>query len=270
MTIIKISGDKDPYKPPEPEVGGVLPPKDPLAALEDDETLAAVAISMRKGKKGRCAGLATLLLILSCGIITVGLITGLYLWHQTYGPGGRRGICGATYVEGDRMGLLQETVHLPDDDTALLDVPAIGHWQRSRITHAFDVKKTAIEDLDNHRCYIMDLDEELVKPPANLWELIVKIRRGEYFPNEEVIRRTMRVNRGPLSLAELRSFGVWIYNACESVPTYTLVEVDEADRILDREPRDDDDDFRKKRSADVTSFAGFGGGNIQEVSIVNV
>ena len=74
------------------------------------------------------------------------------------------------------MGLLQETVHLPDDETALLDVPAIGHWQRSRITHAFNVKKTAIEDLDNHRCYIMDLDEELVKPPANLWELIVKIR----------------------------------------------------------------------------------------------
>merc|ERR1719187_2650881 len=114
----------------------------------------------------------------------------------------------------------------------------------------------------------MDLDEELVKPPANLWELIVKIRRGEYFPNEEVIRRTMRVNRGPLSLAELRSFGVWIYNACESVPTYTLVEVDEADRILDREPRDDDD-FRKKRSPGAdTSFAFYAGEGLAEINLV--
>jgi len=270
MTIIKISGaEKDPYKPPEPEVGGALPPKDPLVGLEDDETLAAVAVSMRKPvKRGRCAGLATLLLMLSCGIITVGLITGLYLWHQTYGPGGRRGICGATYREGERMGLLQESVHLPDDDTELMDVPAVGHWQRSRITHAFNVRKTAIEDLDNHRCYIMDLDEELVQPPASLWELIVKIRRGDFFPNEEVIRRTMRVHRGPLSLEELRTFGMWIYSACESVPTYTLVQVDEADRILDREPRDGDG-FRKKRNADMVAFSYYGG-NDKGVAEINV
>jgi len=275
MTIIKINGDKEPYKPPEPEVGGSLPAKsqDPLSALENDEVLAAVAISMRKpGKKGRCAGLATLLLIISCGIITVGLITGLYLYHQTYGPGGRRGLCGATYREGERMGLFQESVHLPDDDTELMDVPAIGHWQRSRITHAFSVGKTAIEDLDNHRCYIMDLDEELVKPPASLWELIVKLRRGDFFPNEEVIRRTMRVDRGPLSLDELRAFGSWIYNACGGVPTYTLVPADEADRILDREPRDDDDlenGFRRKRSAGLQRFGYYGAGEgVAEINIL--
>jgi len=269
MTIIKISGDKDPYKPPEPEVGGTLPPKDPLAALEDDETLAAVAISMRKsGRNRRCAGLATLLLVLSCGIITVGLVTGLYLWHQTYGPGGRRGICGATYREGERMGLFQESVHLPDDDTELLDVPKMGHWQRSRITHAFNVKKTAIEDLDNGRCYIMDLDEKLVKPPTSVWELIIKIRRGDYFPQEEVIRRTMRIDEGPLSLDELRAFGVWIYNACEAMPTYTLVEVDQADRILDREPRDDDG-FRRRRSpGSDTSYAFYAGASLAEINLV--
>lgn len=285
MTIIKISGDKEPYKPPEPEVGGALPPKDasctlldeekikptsdPLAALEDDETLAAVAVSMRKAGKGRrCAGLATLLLVLSCGIITVGLITGLYLWHQTYGPGSRRGICGAAYREGEKMGLFQERVHLPDDDTELLDVPKIGHWQRSRITHAFNVRKTAIEDFDNRRCYIMDLDEKLVKPPTSVWELIIKIRRGDYFPQEEVIRRTMRIDEGPLSLDELRAFGVWIYNACESMETYTLVEVDEADRILDREPRDDDG-FRRKRSPGAdTSFAFYAGEGLAEINLV--
>jgi len=273
MTIIKLSGDKEPYKPPEPEVGGSLPAKDPLTALENDEVLAAVAISMRKpGKKGRCAGLATLLLIISCGIITVGLITGLYLWHQTYGPRGRRGLCGATYRDGERMALLQESVHLPDDDTELMDVPAIGHWQRSRITHAFSVGKTAIEDLDNHRCYIMDLDQELVKPPASLWELIVKIRRGEYFPNEEVIRRTMRVDRGPLSSDELHAFGTWIYNACGGVPTYTLVQADEADRILDREPRDDDLEdgvYRRKRSAGLQRFGYYAAGpGVAEVNIL--
>ena len=70
-----------------------------------------------------------------------------------------------------------------------------------------------------------------------------------------MIRRTMRIDEGPLSLDELRAFGVWIYNACESMETYTLVEVDEADRILDREPRDDDG-FRRKRSPGAdTSFA---------------
>merc|ERR1739838_1026681 len=90
-------------------------------------------------------------------------------------------------------------------------------------------KKTAIEDLDNRKCFIMDLDENLVKPPTSVWELIVKIRRGDYFPQEEVIRRTMRVDRGPLTLEELRPFGRWIYNACGGLPTYTLVNVDEAD-----------------------------------------
>ena len=67
----------------------------------------------------------------------------------------------------------------------------------------------------------------------------------------------MRVDRGPLSLDELRAFGSWIYNACGGVPTYPLVPADEADRILDREPRDDDDlenGFRRKRSAGLQRF----------------
>jgi len=276
MTIIKISGDKEPYKPPEPEVGGELPPKDPLAHLDDDVLVGGlpVGISVRKPGKGRrCAGLATLLLVLSCGIITVGLITGLYLWHQTHGPGGRRGICGATYREGERMRLFQESVHLPNDDTELIDVPQMGHWQRSRVIHSFSVRKTAIEDLDNRRCYVMDLDEKLVKPPANVWELIVKIRRGDYFPQEDVIRRTMRVDAGPLTLSELREFGPWIFNACEALPTFTLVNVDEADRILDREPRDggaleDDDVLRKRRSTDEKYFASFAGSSLAEIVVV--
>lgn len=273
MTIIQISGDKDPYKPTEPEVGGELPPKDPLAILEDDPIAVPVGIAVRKPNKNRrCAGLATLLLVLSCGTITVGLITGLYLWHQTYGPGARRGICGATYMEGERMGLFQETVHLPSDDTELIEVPQVGHWQSSRVIHAFSVKKTAIEDLDNRKCFIMDLDENLVKPPTSVWELIVKIRRGDYFPQEEVIRRTMRVDRGPLTLEELRPFGRWIYNACGGLPTYTLVNVDEADRILDREPRDGDDDFsidRRRRSTGNGDFAFFAGKNIAEIVVVD-
>lgn len=285
MTIIKISGDKEPYKPPEPEVGGELPAKDPLAHLDDDVLVGGLplGIAVRKPGKGRkCAGLATLLLVLSCGIITVGLITGLYLWHQTHGPRGRGGICGAAYQDGDRMGLFQENVHLPNDDTELIDVPHLGRWQRSRIIHSFSVRKTAIEDLDNHRCYVMDLDEKLVKPPTNVWELIVKIRRGDYFPQEEVIRRTMRVDEGPLTLGQLREFGPWIYNACEALPTFTLVNVDEADRILDREPRDgdlEDEGFRKRRSAQdiemefsTASYTGSGDERtpILEINVVKV
>ena len=90
------------------------------------------------------------------------------------------------------MGLFQERVHLPDDDTELLDVPKIGHWQRSRITHAFNVRKTAIEDFDNRRCYIMDLDEKLVKPPTSVWELIIKIRvwNGKQAQKREMVSGT--------------------------------------------------------------------------------
>lgn len=281
MTIIKISGDKQPYKPPEPVVGGELPAKDPLGHL-DDEDLAGglpIAIAVRKpGKARRCAGLAPLLLFLSCGIITVGLISGFYLWYNSYG--GRRGICSVTYREGEKMGLFHENIHLPNDDTELIEVPQLGKWQRSRVIHQFSVRKTMIKDLDNDKCYVMDLDENLVKPPASVWELIVKIRRGDYFPQEDVVRRTMRIERGPLSLPELRSFGPWIFGACETLPTYTLVNVDEADRILDREPRDDDDDlledgdgFRKKRSIDVKFSGAYFGGSEQgivETTIIEV
>lgn len=270
MTIIKISGDKAPYKPPEPEIGDI-PVKEPATAVDVDPfTSAPVGIAVRKpGQSRRCTGLATLLLVISCGIITVGLITGLYLWHQSYGPGGRGGFCGVTYTEGERARIFRENVHLPSEDKEVIDVPRFGHWQSSRILHDFSVKKTAIEDLDKGRCFIMDLDEALVKPPETVWDLIVKLRRGDYMPQEEVIRRTMRVDRGPLTLSELREFGNWIANACELRTSYTLERVEEADRILDREPRDGD--YRLKRSVDEAAYqtAYYAGADITELIILD-
>lgn len=239
----------------------------------DPFTAAPVAISVRKPGQGRrCTGLATLLLVLSCGIITVGLITGLYLWHQSYGPGGRRGYCGVTFKEGDSARIFSENVHLPSDTKEIIDVPRIGRWQSSRILHDFSVKKTAIEDLDKGTCFIMDLDETIVKPPSSIWELIVKLRRGDYMPQGDVVRRTMRIDRGPLTLQELQEFGGWIAKACEMRPTYTLERVEEADRILDREPRDDDDDdYRYKRALNSNGMYAFyaGGADIREIFVTN-
>lgn len=281
MTIIKISGDKDPYKPPEPEVGGELPPKetDSAVVVDSDVLPAPVAISVRKpsSRSRRCTGLATLLLVISCGVITVVLISGLYLWHQNYGPRGRRGFCGVTYKEGESARVLSESVHLPSDDAEIIEVPRIGHWQRSRVLHDFTFKKTAIEDVEAGRCFIMDLDETVVKPPESVWELIVKLKRGDYMPQEDVVRRTMRVDQGPLSIDELVTFGPWITNACESRASYTLARVDEADRILDREPRDGEDDGiwdRKKRSIRneniLLKTAHFAAGPIIEYNIVQM
>jgi len=271
MTIIKVSTDK-PYKPPEPEVGGQVPYKEADVALD---LPTPVAISVRKppSKRQRCAGLATLLLTISCGIITVVLVAGLYLWHQSVGSPGRRGFCGVTFKEGESAArIFSESVHMPSDDAEIIHTPAIGHWKRSRVLHDFTFRKTAIEDIDAGRCFIMDLDMKTVKPPETFWELIVKLKRGDYLPQAEVIRRTMKVDRGPLDVNDLIAFGPYITQNCENHASYTLKTVDEADRILDREPRDEPLIDRKKRSVSsediLFSSAMYAGGPIAEFDII--
>lgn len=289
MTIIKVAGEKKPdYVPPEPEIGDI-PAKVPSVSVDLDGSgsdsgypTAPVAIAVRKPGTGkRCRGLATLLLVISCGVITVGVIAGLYLWHQNYNVAQRRGYCGVTYLESAaldrqeraRAKIFSENVQIHNEDLEIVDVPRLGHWKRARIIHDFAAKKTAIEDLDKKRCFVMDLDETVVKPPRSIWELIVKLRRGDYMPNEDVIRRTMKVESGPLD--DLSQFGPFIANECETRDTYTLVEVAEADRILDREPREDNLEYRKKRSSEdneddtIGPFAGFFGNGIAQWDIVD-
>jgi len=111
-----------------------------------------------------------------------------------------------------------------------------------------------------------------VKPPETFWELIVKLKRGDYLPQAEVIRRTMKVDRGPLDVNDLIAFGPYITRNCENHASYTLKTVDEADRILDREPRDEPLIDRKKRSVSsediLFSSAMYAGGPIAEFDII--
>jgi len=75
-----------------------------------------------------------------------------------------------------------------------------------------------------------------------------------------------------LDLNDLIAFGPYIIRACENHASYTLKTVDEADRILDREPRDEPLIDRKKRSVSsediLFSSAMYAGGPIAEFDII--
>lgn len=64
-----------------------------------------------------------------------------------------------------------------------IDIPDFSKGRKGRFIHDFVINKTAIVDLDDHRCFVLDLNRSQVLPPSDLYDKITKIGSGYYEVN---------------------------------------------------------------------------------------
>lgn len=64
-----------------------------------------------------------------------------------------------------------------------IDIPDFSKGRKGRFIHDFTINKTAIVDLEDHRCFLMDLNRSQVLPPKDFLDKITKMELGYYDVN---------------------------------------------------------------------------------------
>jgi hypothetical protein len=118
-----------------------------------------------------------------------------------------------------------------------IEVPQIGFTSTVRIIEDFDHNITAIRDFGVNKCFIMPLDRQHVPNPANLIETFLAMMSGQFLPDNEVLRKTMKVKTPALSEAEVGLYGPVVASTCpKEIKTYRLVPKT-ADEMKNRKRR---------------------------------
>jgi len=109
-------------------------------------------------------------------------------------------------------------------NTETIEVPQIGFTSNIRIIEDFDRNLTVIRDFGVNKCFIMPLDRQHVPNPANLIETFMAMMSGQFLPDNEVLRKTMKVQMPPLTETEVAQYGRMIASTCSSdIQTFRLV-----------------------------------------------
>jgi len=93
-----------------------------------------------------------------------------------------------------------------------------------RYMHDFKVNYTVIIDTLGKKCFLMNLDRNLIPAPKNVFDILAKMRKGAFDIDYEEIKKTYRVN-GPALAQFDASHGSFIPDACSNKPTYRLEEL---------------------------------------------
>jgi hypothetical protein len=105
-----------------------------------------------------------------------------------------------------------------------IEVPQIGFTSTVRIIEDFEHNITAIRDFGVNRCFIMPLDRQHVPNPANLIETFLAMMSGQFLPDNEVLRKTMKVQTPALTHDEIANYGPVVAGTCsKEIKTYRLV-----------------------------------------------
>jgi hypothetical protein len=105
-----------------------------------------------------------------------------------------------------------------------IEVPQIGFTSTVRIIEDFDHNITAIRDFGVNQCFIMPLDRQHVPNPANLIETFLAMMSGQFLPDNEVLRKTMKVKTPALTETEVSAYGPVVADTCpKEIKTYRLV-----------------------------------------------
>lgn len=92
-----------------------------------------------------------------------------------------------------------------------------------RYMHDFKVNHTVIIDTLGKKCFLMGLDRNLIPAPKNVFDILLKMREGDFDIDYEEIRKTYRVAGSALE-GFLPSHGTFIPEACRDKPTYRIEE----------------------------------------------
>jgi len=105
-----------------------------------------------------------------------------------------------------------------------IEVPQIGFTSTVRIIEDFDHNITAIRDFGVNRCFIMPLDRQHVPNPSNLIETFLAMMSGQFLPDNEVLRKTMKVQTPALTESEVAVYGPVVAGTCpKDISTFRLV-----------------------------------------------
>ncbi|CAF1557318.1 unnamed protein product [Adineta ricciae] len=109
-------------------------------------------------------------------------------------------------------------------NTETIEVPQIGFTSTVRIIEDFDHNITVIRDFGVNKCFIMPLDRQHVPNPSNLIETLLAIMSGSFLPDNEVLRKTMKVQTPALTASDIAAYGPVVASTCtEDIKTYRLV-----------------------------------------------
>jgi len=90
----------------------------------------------------------------------------------------------------------------------------------------------------------MPLDRQHVPNPANMIETFLAMLSGQFLPDNEVLRKTMKVQTPPMTEAEVAAYGPVVAGTCsKDIKTFRLVPKT-AEEMKNR----------KRRSADALAF----------------
>lgn len=122
-----------------------------------------------------------------------------------------------------------------------IEVPQIGFGSTVRIIEDFDHNITAIRDFNANRCFIMPLDRDHVPNPGNLIETFLAMMTGQLLPDNEALRKSMKVQMPALSETEIATYGPIVSDTCpKQIKTYRLVPKT-AEELKERRRRSLDD-----------------------------
>jgi len=93
-----------------------------------------------------------------------------------------------------------------------------------RYMHDFKVNYTVIIDPLGQRCLLMRLDRSLIPAPRNVFDILSRMRSGEFDIDYEEIRRTYQIS-GPAVAQFGPSHGDFIPDACAAKTTFQLEEL---------------------------------------------
>jgi len=102
-----------------------------------------------------------------------------------------------------------------------------------RYMHDFKVNHTVIIDTLGKKCFLMNLDRNLIPAPKNVFDILLKMREGDFDVDYEEIRKTYRV-AGPALDHFSPAHGSFIPEACGDKPTFRIEESLVVKRDADR------------------------------------
>ncbi|KAG5674502.1 hypothetical protein PVAND_004464 [Polypedilum vanderplanki] len=95
-----------------------------------------------------------------------------------------------------RNRFFREEFELKDDDNesyADIKVPDFRNGRRGRFVHDYRNNQSTIIDEDAKRCFVYPLDYSTTLPPKSMFDVIMKMQTGYYFPDTNVLNKKMRV-----------------------------------------------------------------------------
>jgi len=225
MTVITVEEKNMLADETNPTILKTLPPKKHIDTYESprlpEKFIAIIKSRINRTDERRLHAIC--LPIILIWLLIASFFAGLLFYRYFSREPTFYGWCGTHFVEQGRREKIEQKLEIsPDELYEKIQVPKFGLNRPAVFVHDFRKNITAIVDVLEDRCFIKELDRNLVSPPKNFIDLIEKMENG-YYQNPRVIRETFRVG-ARLSIRDLTDIDSLMINRhCIGREVYLLV-----------------------------------------------